>query len=157
MLCRFNPPLQQAEWWAFAWKIPAVLTKSSDVFDENNVLLSPSFLNDEKILKLHCYHLWYNGLMFRFQLHGHKNIQRIYIHWLWKGILLHKVNALYKKNYNLIIMQISQCFCIDSPTLFHIICQRKSVDLLFSYWKLNYRFTIFLYPLPTKSFAVKSV
>ena len=62
-----------------------------------------------------------------------------------------------QKNYNLIIMQISQCFCIDSPTLFHIICQRKSVDLLFSYWKLNYRFTIFLYPLPTKSFAVKSV
>ncbi|EDO53764.1 hypothetical protein BACUNI_02379 [Bacteroides uniformis ATCC 8492] len=36
MLCRFNPPLQQAEWWAFAWKIPAVLTKSSDVFDEKS-------------------------------------------------------------------------------------------------------------------------
>ena len=82
-------------------------------FDENNVLLSPSFLNDEKILKLHCYHLWYNGLMFRFQLHGHKNIQRIYIHWLWKGILLHKVNALYKKNYNLIIMQLSSCVLIS--------------------------------------------
>jgi len=34
VLYRFNPPLQQAEWQAFAWKIPVFLTKSSDVFDE---------------------------------------------------------------------------------------------------------------------------
>lgn len=36
VLYRFNPPLQQTEWQAFAWKIPAVLTKSSDVFDEKS-------------------------------------------------------------------------------------------------------------------------